>query len=195
MNILQNKTVWIAVALVTLMALTRYNHFGSSVALPDASYAVFFLGGLFLSRVRGALLLLAGLLVEAVLVDFYAINYQGVSSACVTPAYAFLAIAYAAMWFVASRYAPRHQLTLASLLGLVATAVAASTLAFVIANASLYLLGGYAESLSAVEYAVRVAQYFGSYVVVAMVYIGCGIVAQAVYGALRAKIQHDSTAV
>jgi len=42
--------------LVLLMALTRYNHFGSSVALPDASYAVFFLGGLFLGRVRGALI-------------------------------------------------------------------------------------------------------------------------------------------
>ena len=46
MKILQNTTTWIGAALILLMAATRYNHFGSSLALPDASYAVFFLGGL-----------------------------------------------------------------------------------------------------------------------------------------------------
>jgi hypothetical protein len=65
MDILKNKTFGIAAALVLLMAATRYNHFGSAMALPDASYAVFFLGGLFLGRARGALAVLALLLVEA----------------------------------------------------------------------------------------------------------------------------------
>ena len=79
MKFLQNKTLWIATALVALMAMTRFNHFGSSVALPDASYAVFFLGGLFLGRVRAALAILAVLLVGAAMVDYYAINFAGVS--------------------------------------------------------------------------------------------------------------------
>jgi hypothetical protein len=93
MKILQNTTTWGVAALVLLMAATRYNHFGSSLALPDASYAVFFLAGLFLGRVRGGLAILALLLVEAALVDYYAINFQGISSWCVTSAYGFLMVA------------------------------------------------------------------------------------------------------
>jgi hypothetical protein len=148
MKVLQNKTLWIATALVVLMAMTRFNHFGSSVALPDASYAVFFLGGLFLGRVRAALAILALLLVEAALVDFYAINFAGVSGWCVTSAYGFLVFAYSALWYVGRWYAPRHDLSGKGMLGLFAAAVAAGSLAFVIANVSFYLLAGYFDSMS-----------------------------------------------
>jgi hypothetical protein len=39
-----------ASALAALRAATRFHHFGSAMYLPDASLAVFFLGGLYLRR-------------------------------------------------------------------------------------------------------------------------------------------------
>lgn len=195
MKFLQNRTMWIVAGLVSLMALTRYNHFGSSVALPDASYAVFFLGGLFLGRVRGALALLALLLVEAALVDYYAINFQGISSWCVTSAYGFLVFAYSALWYVGRWYAPRHNLTAKGLLGLVAAGAAAGSLAFVIANVSFYLLAGYFGSMGVWEFTSSVAQYYGSYVTVAVIYIGCAVILQMWLSILTGKVQHESKAV
>ncbi|MFZ2162299.1 MAG: hypothetical protein WAW02_08790 [Sideroxyarcus sp.] len=195
MKVLQNKTLWIATALVALMAMTRFNHFGSSAALPDASYAVFFLGGLFLGRVRAALAILALLLVEAALVDFYAINFAGVSGWCVTSAYGFLVFAYSALWYVGRWYAPRHDLSGKGMLGLFAAAVGAGSLAFVIANVSFYLLAGYFDSMSVADFTASVAQYYGSYVTVAVIYIGCAVVVQMGYALLTGKQGSSTKAV
>lgn len=195
MNILKNSTTWVAAALVVLMALTRYNHFGSSVALPDASYAVYFLGGLFLGRARGGLTILALFLIEAALVDFYAINFQGVSGWCVTSAYGFLVFAYSALWYVGRWYAPRHNLSAKGLVGLVAAGAVAGSLAFVIANVSFYLLAGYFGSMGVMEFASSVAQYYGSYVAVAVIYIGCAAILQMWLAVLTGKVQRASKVV
>ncbi len=195
MKIFKNTTIWIVAALILLMAATRYNHFGSSVALPDASYAVFFLGGLYLGRMRGGMTILAMLLLEAALVDFYAISFQGVSAWCVTSAYGFLMFAYAVLWSVGRWYAPRHDLSGKGLLGLFVASVVAGSLAFVIANVSFYLLSGYFDSMSVAEYASRVTQYFGSYVAVTTIYIGCAVIVQVVFTALSGKVRHNTEAV
>ena len=195
MKILQNTTTWIVAALMVLMALTRYKHFGSSAALPDASYAVFFLGGLFLGRKRAGWAILALFMVEAALIDFYVINFQGVSGWCVTSAYGFLMVAYAALWAIGRWYAPRHDLSGKGLLGLFATAATAGSLAFVIANVSFYLLAGYFGSMGVAEYASRVAQYFGSYVAVAVAYIGCAAIVQMGYATLSGKLERHTKAV
>lgn len=195
MQTLQNKTTWVAVVLMLLMAMTRYNHFGSSVMLPDASYAVFFLGGLYLGRMRGALVVLTLLLAEAVLVDYCAISFNGVSAWCVTSAYGFLVVAYAALWFIGRGFAPHHDLSGKGLLGLLAAAVAAGSVAFLIANVSFYLLAGYFGSMSIAEYASRVAQYYVSYLAAAVIYIGCAVVVQMLYAMLMRKEQRDTETV
>lgn len=194
MNIQKNKMLMIATALVSLMALTRYNHFGSVASLPDASYAVFFLGGLFLGRIRGGLAILALLLVEAALVDYYAINFAGISGWCVTSAYGFLVFAYSALWFVGRWYAPRHDLSGKGLVGLFVAAVAAGSLAFVIANVSFYLLAGYFGNMGVAEFTASVAQYYGSYVAVAVIYIGCAVVVQMLFALQAGKKQRDNKA-
>lgn len=178
MNILQNKTFWIAISLVLLMAGTRFDHFGSAFTLPDASYAVFFLAGLYLGRVRGALTILSLLLVGAASVDYYAINFHGISAWCVTSAYSFLVIAYAALWFVGRWFAPRHDLSVKGLAGLFAAAAVAGSAAFVIANVSFYLLAGYFDRMGAAEYVASVSQYFGSYVAVTVFYVAAAAGAQ-----------------
>ncbi len=195
MKILQNTTAWIGAALILLMAATRYNHFGSSLALPDASYAMFFLGGLYLGRVRGGWAILVLFLLEAALVDYYAINYQGVSGWCVTEAYAFLMAAYAGLWSIGRWYAPRYAMTGKGLFGLFATAVVAGSLAFVIANVSFYLLAGYFGSMGVVEYVSKVAGYYGSYVAVAVIYIGCAVIVQMGCTILTGKLEGNTKAV
>jgi len=189
------RNSWMLVAgLILAMALTRFNHFGSSVALPDASLAVFFLGGLYLARMRGALWVFVALLAEAALVDYFAVTTQGVSNWCVTPAYGFLAAAYAALWYAGRWFAPRHTLTGKNLFGVFAVAASASVTAFVISNVSFFLFSGRYADMSAYEYASRVAQYLGSYVGVALLYVACAIAVHMIV-LLKDKPHHGSDLV
>jgi len=191
-KIFQNSTFGVIAGLMLAIGLTRFNHFGSSAALPDASLAVFFLGGLYLARFSGALAIFVVLLAEAALVDYYAITVQGASDWCVTPAYGFLAVAYAAMWFAGRWVAPRHNLTVKSLLTVFATVSVASSLAFFISNASFYLFSGRYAEMTAVEYASSVAQYWGSYVAIALLYVACVVCAQMVFLLLSGKAHSNS---
>lgn len=192
MKTIQNRSWGLIAGLMLVMAATRFNHFGSSVALPDASLALFFLGGLYLARFSGALWVFAAMLLEAALVDYYAIGMQGVSDWCVTPAYGFLALAYAAMWFSGRWFAPRHTLTGKSLIGLFAVAAAASASAFIISNVSFFLFSGRYAEMSAAEYTSRVAQYFGSYVAVALMYVACAVLVQMIVAFVKGKTHSNS---
>jgi hypothetical protein len=83
--------------LALVMTATRVNHFA---ALPDASWAVFFVAGFYLrGSARWAFPLLIAL---AVLIDFVVITSQGIdfwSHYCVSAAYWFLLPAYFSLWF------------------------------------------------------------------------------------------------
>ncbi len=194
MKIFENRSWMVVAGLVLAMALTRFNHFGSSAALPDASLAVYFLGGLYLSKFSKARWVFVALLMEAALIDYYAITVYGTSDWCVTPAYGFLALAYGAMWFAGNWFAPRHTMTGKNLLGVFAVATLASTLAFVISNVSFFLFSGRYAEMSAVEYASRVAQYWGSYVAVALLYVTCAVAVHMMYILSKGKA-HSGTDV
>jgi hypothetical protein len=192
MQLFQKHTWMVIAGLILTMGLTRFHHFGSSVSLPDASLAVFFLGGLYLARFAGGLAIFAVLLAEAALVDYFAITVQGTSDWCVTPAYAFLVVAYAAMWFAGRWIAERFTLTGKGLLSVFATVTFASSMAFLISNVSFFLFSGRFAEMSAQEYASRVVQYWGSYVAVALLYVACAVFAQMAYVLLKGKRHHGS---
>ncbi|MHC9086844.1 hypothetical protein ACYX7E_17675 [Luteimonas sp. RIT-PG2_3] len=82
--------------LATLMAATRVHHFA---AVPDASWAVFFIGGFYLSQwTRWAF---PALMALAVVVDWFVISGQGLdfwSHYCISPGYWALVPAHVAMW-------------------------------------------------------------------------------------------------
>jgi hypothetical protein len=181
-NILKNRTFQIAAALAALMAATRFNHFGSAVSLPDASYAIFFLAGLFLGRARGAAMILLALLAGAVLVDCYAINFQNVSAWCVTPAYGLLQLAYIVLWLMGRSFAPHHALNLRGFLNLGLMTVAAGSVAFWIANVAFFLFAGYFGNMTFGEYVAGVVAYQVSYVVVMLVYVALAAGVQSVFG-------------
>ncbi len=121
--------------------------------LPDASWPVFFLAGFYFSgggRLYGlasrgfAPVSLLALLVLAVLIDYFVISAQGLafwSHYCVSPAYWFLAPAYATLW-LGGAWLRRHYRGLdARTLGLLAvSAFIASSLCFAISDSSYYWL-------------------------------------------------------
>lgn len=192
MKTFENRSWMISAGLVLSMALTRFNHFGSSVALPDASLAAFFLGGLYLAKFSGARWVFVGLLAVAALVDYCAIAMDGVSNWCMTSAYGFLAFAYGAMWFAGSWFAPRLTLTTKNLLGLFTLVGVATTIAFVISNLSFFLFSGRYAEMTFLEYTSRVEQYWGSYVGVAVLYVACALAAHMVYLLIRGKAHSRS---
>lgn len=82
--------------LALLMIATRANHFA---AIPDASWAVFFVGGFYLRQwTKWAFPLLMAL---AVAIDYVVITAQGIdfwSHYCISPGYWMLVPAYFSLW-------------------------------------------------------------------------------------------------
>ena len=176
MNNIQTRSIAIFALLAALMAATRFNHFGSAVSLPDASYAVFFLGGLYLSRfARASVAAFSVLIIEAGLIDYYATSVQGISDWCMSPAYWFLLPTYGSLWLVGRWFAMRYAMEGKGLTALALAAWAASSFAFAFSNATFYLFSGRFADMGMVEYTSRIAQYYASYVSVALLYIVCAV--------------------
>jgi hypothetical protein len=181
----QTRTVAVFAALAALMAVTRFDHFGSAVSLPDASYAIFFLGGLYVARsASSSIAAFFALIIEAGLIDYYATSIQGISDWCMTPAYWFLVPTYGSLWFVGRWFALRHTMEGRGLIGLAVAAWAASSFAFIFSNATFYVFSEHFASMSVTEFVSRVAQYYGSYVSVALLYIACAVALHMTFGIL-----------
>ncbi|NOR81177.1 MAG: hypothetical protein GQ529_10160 [Methyloprofundus sp.] len=167
MNWIQQNTKYLTLsALALLMALTRSDHFGSAISLPDASLAVFYLAGIFTGGVMSFVLLLT----EAALLDYIAITHWQVSDYCISPAYVFLIPTYAVMLFAgrwSAKYATFNSRDLSR--QFIYLLVAAST-AFLISNGSFYLLSGKFPELSLIQYAERVAKYYPAYISSTLIY-------------------------
>jgi len=181
----------IALSLMLAIALTRFNHFGSALALPDASLAVFILGGLYLARSPLALPVFILLLAESAAVDYYAINVGGVSDWCVTPAYGLLAAVYGLLWYMGRLYSTQHQSTMQGFFSLLTFSAVISSLAFVLSNVAFYLFSGRYAAMSALEYSSRVKEYFTSYVLVALFYVALAAGIQLLLVALRRSNQNN----
>jgi len=159
---------YLPVALIALMTLTRFHHFGDVLHLPDASLAVFFFAGFYRKKI-----LFGFLLALAALIDYVAIQ-GGTSSYCVSAAYVFLIPTYGVMW-IAGRYAATLNnstpASLAKSFGLLSIAVIA---AFMISNGSFYLFSGKFPDMAWGDYLQRVAKYFPLYAVSAVIYVLVG---------------------
>ncbi|GFO72636.1 hypothetical protein BJAS_P3036 [Bathymodiolus japonicus methanotrophic gill symbiont] len=167
MNWITQNTKYLNIsALALLMALTRSDHFGSAISLPDASLAVFYLAGIFLGGITSLLLLC----VEAGLLDYIAIAHWQVSDYCISPAYIFLIPTYAVMFFAGRWSAKYSSLNSLNLVRQLAYLLVAVSIAFLISNGSFYLLSGKFPDLSLVQYAERVAKYYPAYVGSTLIY-------------------------
>ena len=165
--------------LVLLMAGTRINHFAP---VPDASWAVFFIGGFYLrSWTRWAFPLLMGL---AVVVDWAVISNQGINfwqHYCVSAAYWMLIPAYFAMW--AGGMLLRRYYTGATLksLGLLAASLIGSVaLCHLIAQGSFYWISASVAEPTFAGWAKNYSDWLLPYMQSAAMYIGAAALVQVV---------------
>ncbi len=160
-NFIKNKStlVIVTVILAILMLATRYYHFGSALHLPDASLAIFFLAGFYITRTR----VFIGLLLLAGLIDYAAINFGNVSDFCISPAYWFLIPTYAFMWYGGIWFRKKYQPGYQTLLPLLAILFTATSAAFLLSNGSFYLVSGRFPDMSFNQYIEGVVKYYPPY--------------------------------
>lgn len=191
------QRVGIFAILAIVMAATRVNHFA---ALPDATWAVFFVAGFYLrGSVRWAFPLLIAI---AVLIDFVVITGQGLnfwSHYCVSAAYWFLLPAYFSLWLAGSWLRSRYSGLGLREFGLLAVSLlAAVSVCYVLSNGSYYWLsdtwmtdgktrsfGGWLENLA--DWYVPYLRTSAMYVSIAtLLHIGATHVVRTIHGTAHA---------
>lgn len=153
--------------LVVVMTLTRIGHFGSAVSLPDASLAVFLLGGLWLGHWG----LFAAFMALAFGIDLGLARTATEAGWCLTPAYWGLLPTYALLWQTGRwlRQWPELPPARFALAGMVAV-----SLAFVVSNATFWAFSGLFPDMPLAEYGRRVIGYFPPYLGSAVLYLALG---------------------
>jgi hypothetical protein len=147
----------IGLTLVMLMAVTRGYHVTTFQQwLPSASWAAFFLAGVYLRPAW----MLAVLLGEAALLDYSAIHWGGVSDFCVSPAYIALLPAYGALWLGGRWYARQHRFALTTLLPLTGVGLLSAAICEFISSASFYFYSGRFPEPTLIELPARLLKYF-----------------------------------
>ena len=119
--------------LFLLMALTRGSHFLTSVSLPDASFALFLIGGMLLKKPRWFISLFA----FSVVIDLVTLSMNTTYQIPINSGYLGLLPSYGIMWFFASRIANTRSFS-----KFVAFSVLATLIAFLISTQTYNLLSG-----------------------------------------------------
>lgn len=136
---LSRPTQWLILGLLCLLLLsTRGEHFASIDALPSASWAVFFLAGVFFRPTAGFAVLFA----LASVIDLAMLEAGQISTHCLSPAYWTLIPAYGALWFAGREYARRHRHGVATLVPLSLAMLIGGFIAALFAKGGYYLLSG-----------------------------------------------------
>lgn len=149
-------------ALAAVLALTRFDHFAT---VPDASLAVFFLGGLLLGG-AGAF---TALFLLAFAVDLAAVEMEAWRAYCMTPAYWGLVPTYALLWLGGARLARQPDpLAPGPMLGL---GVLLFTAAFFVSNL-VWWAASHRFDLPFLAFWPAVAPYFLPYVFSGLTYLG-----------------------
>ena len=154
---LTTRSQWLIGSLLVLfLTATRGHHFASLTHLPDASWAAFFLAGVYLRswRILPLLMILSGVL------DYMAITYGGVSDFCVSSAYILLLPAYTCLWIAGYWYAGRYKLEWHTLPILTATVLVGASLCEFFSSGGFYFFSGRFEETNLVEFGVRLVKYF-----------------------------------
>lgn len=163
------------IGLALLMAATRGHHFATLAHLPSASWAVFFLAGVYL-RPGWAF---PALLAEAALLDYVAITWGGVSSFCVTPAYAFLLPAYGSLWGAGRLYARLHRPAWPTLIPLGGLLLAGAAACELFSSGGFYFFSGRFMEPTLDGFLPRLAKYFPAALANLLFYTAC---AAAIHG-------------
>jgi hypothetical protein len=177
MNLSVRNQLTIGAGLVLLMILTREYHFSSLHSLPGASWAIFFLAGLYLRAIWP----LTGLFILTWALDFSAYTWGGASSFCLTSSYVFLLPAYSALWYVGSWYVRRYQFEWQTLLPLSLSLMTGAAVCELFSSGGFYFFSGRFEETNLIEFGQRLVQYFPHYVGSLVFYIGIAVVIHTMF--------------
>ncbi|MCW5617699.1 MAG: hypothetical protein KIS65_00530 [Nitrosomonas sp.] len=180
----------IALLLTVLMIITRSHYFVSMHNLPGASWAVFFLAGVYLRAVWP----LPALLALAWWLDYMAYAWGGVSDFCLTPAYAFLLPAYASLWLAGRWYAERHHYAWRSIMPLSLSIMSGLILCELFSSGGFYFFSGHFADATWLEYAERMSVYFPMYVESFLFYAGFAIAIHIIIVSIRQSAHLRDTA-
>jgi hypothetical protein len=167
---------FIGLALMAVMLATRFHHFGDALHLPDASWALFFLAGFYLSPRW-----LVVLLLEAVAIDVLAVGWMGVSAYCITPAYAALQLAHGVLWVGGRWLRAREIHGLAGLPVLAGAVVGSGVAAFALSNGAFYWLGGRVAEPNWAQFLQTWLDYAPAYVGGMALYVGLAALIHGVF--------------
>jgi hypothetical protein len=172
----------IILALLTLLLVASRLHLPASLThfgpVPDASWAVFFVGGFYLRAwTRWAFPLL---MAAAVLVDYIVISGQGINfwtHYCVSPAYWFLLPAYFSLWaggLLVQRFYKGNDGR--SLAVLVASLVGAVAVCHLLSQGSFYWISDMVMAPTFAGWWKNYSDWFPSYLRVAAIYVGLTVI-------------------
>ncbi len=188
MLVLSNRNqALIGAVLTALLVATREQHFATALQLPGASWAVFFLAGVYLRP----LWVLPALLALAWGLDFLPHLASGASLAeivnggrafCLTPAYFFLLPAYAALWFAGRWYAGRYRFEWRTLLPLAGAVFLGALACELFSSGGFYFFSGRFTEPTLAGYAERLMKYFPAYLGSLAFYVGIAATLHALIG-------------
>lgn len=181
MNLSVRNQLTTGAALVLLMIVTRGHHFSSLHNLPGASWAVFFLAGVYLRAVWP----LAGFFILTWILDFSAYTWGGASGFCLTSAYLFLLPAYSVLWYAGRWYAHRYQFEWQTLLPLSLSLMTGAAVCELFSSGGFYFFSGRFEETTLVEFGQRLMQYFPHYIGSLVFYIGITAVIHTLFSFAR----------
>lgn len=178
---------WLLVCvLAVVMLVTRSHHFSDALHLPDASWALFFLAGVYLSGFAAVL----GLALLAAAIDYAVIFWGGVSGFCLTVAYPFLFVGYAALWGAGRWYTQQYQPHWRTLLPLSASVIVGVLLCSLVSDGSFYLLTDYYAGINVFNYMQQVVtQYLPHYFSSTLIYVGIAAAVHMVLLTMRGRLQ------
>lgn len=191
--------ILIGAVLALLLIATRGQHFATSLQLPGASWAVFFLAGIYLCPVW----VLPAMLAFVWGLDFTPHLLSGSSLAeivnggqafCLTPAYVFLLPAYAALWLAGRWYAGQHSVAWRTLLPLGAAALAGAAVCELVSSGGFYFFSGRFNDPTLAEFGARLVKYFPGYLQSLAFYVGIAAVVHALFGLTSSVHTHKITA-
>ncbi|GJL72829.1 MAG: hypothetical protein NMNS01_20280 [Nitrosomonas sp.] len=181
--------IGISLIFVLLMIITRGHHFASlQNLLPGASWAIFFLAGVYL---RSAWPLLAFFALSWWL-DLAAFIWGGASDFCLTPAYFFLLPAYTSLWLAGRWYAQQHQFAWRTFMPLSISIIAGLVLCELFSSGGFYFFSGRFEETTLIEFSERLIKFFPMYIESFLFYVGIVLMTHVAFALEHKQIKFHS---
>ena len=169
--------IFIGLVLILFMIITRGHQFDSLQNLPSASWAVFFLAGVYLRTAWP----LIGFFALAWSLDFAAYAWNGANDSCLTPAYITLLPAYGSLWLAGRWYANQYQFTWHTLIPVTISMVVGAMICRLFSSGGFYLFSGHFAEKTFVEFGERYMKHFPHFFETLLFYVGIAIVVHTAF--------------